>query len=541
MNAEQDGGAPNRELYAVLQVSPESTTEEIRRAYRHWAQVYHPDKYQDVQMKETATENFQRICQAYEVLSDETKRQIYDIYGPEGLSAGLELATRTNKVEELKEELERLRQKKEEEKMAAQFIPSGIVVTSLSLPQVLDGDGIMSGMAMSSQVNTTLSKHTNLAMGGNLEVNNHGAGTAASTVLRHQLSSAQSIEFLAQVGLQSVIGVQTTRYVSSHSTATIGIRKSLQDGSINLSNTWTHQLSSTANGNIQFVLGDQSSVAVGWRKKDDKMSAGGELKVGTRYLGASAHYVHHFSSKSHARIAGKYNSTTLEVEVGGGRKISDLTTVRMMYVIGIQGISWRFETRRGSQKLVIPILLSTYFDPAFAIGAFVVPTSLYFLFEKFVAKPYLLWREKGKALENKQKTSAQVQEARISAEKSQQLLRIVANRKKTKQIEANGLLIDRAVYGSRKVLERQDGTIPNGSTTSEQAIDVTVPLNFLVNDSGQLKLHKGVKKSGIMGFCDPSPGEPKQLLVEYTYRGQKFKVIVDDYDELLIPQHAHLV
>ena len=36
----------HRELYALLNLSPEASDEEIRRAYRQWAQVYHPDKYQ---------------------------------------------------------------------------------------------------------------------------------------------------------------------------------------------------------------------------------------------------------------------------------------------------------------------------------------------------------------------------------------------------------------------------------------------------------------------------------------------------------------
>lgn len=96
-------------------------------------------------MKQIATENFQRICQAYEILSDENKRQIYDIYGMEGLTSGLELGPKLNKVEELKEELERLRKRKEEEKMLAHFRPSGTIMAHLSLPQFLDGDGIMRG------------------------------------------------------------------------------------------------------------------------------------------------------------------------------------------------------------------------------------------------------------------------------------------------------------------------------------------------------------------------------------------------------------
>lgn len=45
MNKEQEG-PPNRELYALLHLSPEASDEEIRKAYRQWAQVYHPDKYQ---------------------------------------------------------------------------------------------------------------------------------------------------------------------------------------------------------------------------------------------------------------------------------------------------------------------------------------------------------------------------------------------------------------------------------------------------------------------------------------------------------------
>lgn len=43
---EGDAGPPNRELYALLHLSPQASDEEIRKAYRQWAQIYHPDKYQ---------------------------------------------------------------------------------------------------------------------------------------------------------------------------------------------------------------------------------------------------------------------------------------------------------------------------------------------------------------------------------------------------------------------------------------------------------------------------------------------------------------
>ncbi|KAH8521282.1 hypothetical protein H0E87_002363 [Populus deltoides] len=537
----EEAGPPKRELYALLQVSPEATDEDIRKAYRHWAQVYHPDKYQDFHMQQIATENFQRICQAYEILSDEYKRQIYDIYGMEGINSGLELGPKLDKVEELKTELERLRKSKEEEKMLAHFRPSGTILSHLSLPQFLDGDGIMRGMAMSSEVQSQLSKRTAIAIGGNLEVNENSGGGAASTVLRHQLSPVSSIEFIASAGLRALIGVQTTRKLSLHSTATIAIAKSLRDGSINLSNTWTRQLSETANGNIQLLLGPESSIAVGWQKKHEKMSASGELKIGTSSFAASAHYTHRFSSKSHGRIAGRFGSTNLEVEVGGGRKLSNFSTVRMLYTIGIQGIFWKFELHRGGQKLIIPMLLSRHLNPVFATGAFVIPTSLYFLLKKFVVKPYYLQREKQKTLENKERNSAQVQEARAAAEKAQQLLKIVANRKISRHLETNELVITKAVYGSSKALKKADESREVNKESASEVFDVTIPLNFLINDSGQLKLHEGVRKSGIMGFCDPCPGEPKLLRVEFTCGGKRFEVEVDDYAALLIPQESHRV
>ena len=102
------------------------------------------------QMKDIATKNFQRICEAYEILSDENKRQIYDIYGMEGLISGLELGVKLNKAEEIKEELERLRRLREQEKIS-QIQPTGSIVANLSLPDFLDGDGIMKGYAFLSK------------------------------------------------------------------------------------------------------------------------------------------------------------------------------------------------------------------------------------------------------------------------------------------------------------------------------------------------------------------------------------------------------
>ncbi|KAK3592970.1 hypothetical protein CHS0354_023192 [Potamilus streckersoni] len=74
------------DYYTVLGVSKNVTEAEIKKAYRKLALKWHPDKNPD--RKEEAERKFKEIAEAYEVLSDKGKREIYDKYGKEGLSAG---------------------------------------------------------------------------------------------------------------------------------------------------------------------------------------------------------------------------------------------------------------------------------------------------------------------------------------------------------------------------------------------------------------------------------------------------------------------
>lgn len=74
------------DFYNVLGVSKSATPEEIKKAYRKLAVKYHPDKNPD---DATAQDKFKKISEAYETLSDEKKRGIYDQFGEEGLRGGM--------------------------------------------------------------------------------------------------------------------------------------------------------------------------------------------------------------------------------------------------------------------------------------------------------------------------------------------------------------------------------------------------------------------------------------------------------------------
>lgn len=75
-----------KDYYQILGVSKNASDSELKKAYRKLALKWHPDKNQD--KKEEASKKFQEISEAYDVLSDKEKRQIYDQYGEEGLKAG---------------------------------------------------------------------------------------------------------------------------------------------------------------------------------------------------------------------------------------------------------------------------------------------------------------------------------------------------------------------------------------------------------------------------------------------------------------------
>ena len=62
--------------YKLLEVEPNVSTADIKKAYRKLAMKWHPDKNPD--NRATAEEKFKQISEAYEVLSDDDKRKIYD-------------------------------------------------------------------------------------------------------------------------------------------------------------------------------------------------------------------------------------------------------------------------------------------------------------------------------------------------------------------------------------------------------------------------------------------------------------------------------
>jgi Ca-activated chloride channel family protein len=85
---------PEEDLYEVLGVSPNASTEAIKRAYRNLARRYHPDSGGE----EASVEHFRKIQAAYDVLGDTLRRRAYDRRRAERLQTAPSLFTWTIQV-----------------------------------------------------------------------------------------------------------------------------------------------------------------------------------------------------------------------------------------------------------------------------------------------------------------------------------------------------------------------------------------------------------------------------------------------------------
>lgn len=68
-----------KDFYKILEVERNASDEEIKKAYKKLAMKWHPDKHPQ-ESKEEATRKFKDISEAYQTLSDPSKKKMYDLF-----------------------------------------------------------------------------------------------------------------------------------------------------------------------------------------------------------------------------------------------------------------------------------------------------------------------------------------------------------------------------------------------------------------------------------------------------------------------------
>eukprot|EP00898_Chlorokybus_atmophyticus_P008663 jgi/Chlat1/8799/Chrsp90S08139 len=500
----------HRELYDVLNVP-----------------AVHPDKHRDPDVRATATTQFNRLREAYEVLSHPELRHIYDHYGVTGINAGRELSQPLTMLAEVKRQVERMQAQAQRQALEARLGYNSTVLFGFSAAHLLDRYSRyppntspfpeLTQTVINVAMHAPLSQKNTLIFGGSAMVRRGLGGGGMLAGFRRQCSPVSSLEVSAQLGTRAIIQLYARRQLSAHSSGSIMFTLNPRDLSNGLTLSINRQLTNHTFGQMSWSLGMDPGIAMNVSRKGVTRVVAGDLRIGLTSMGVGGSYTQQLSPKSSTKVSAKVGSTGVEMELGASHQLSEHSSGGVALVIGLQGVSMRFRYTRIGQKFIIPVLLSPALHWQVVLGSLVGPVTLFAILKRFFLDPIAKGRQDRKQREVAAREAAMVRDARETAAANAALLRPAAARQTAAEEACNGLIIVEAVYGD--LVSDRASDAHEGEETLPRWIDVTIPLRFRVQNS-RLQLHESVQKPGIMGFCDPNPGAPKALRIKYLHRGR---------------------
>eukprot|EP01135_Chromosphaera_perkinsii_P009513 Nk52_evm3s1779 gene=Nk52_evmTU3s1779 len=551
---EEDDNGSSTDYYSLLNVDRDASEDEIKAAYRRMCITYHPDKHQDSENKEAAEDVFNRLHTAYAVLSDSTRRGIYDIYGEKGLNAGWELGPHLSTAEDIKAEYERLKIRREEMRVQQRTNAKGSISVHINAQQVFNPYDKYIGassfwpprieigqMTISQSIDAPISDRDSFTFGGVLMSQNGNGGGNVSVVYRRQVSSASNIEIDAGLGSGMYMSLKGTTTLSKHSfltcAATVQDSDSggTEDGSLGkgISVLLARQLSSSTMGYLTWKAGLDSCMNASIVYNTENMTISGTAQLGVPRTYLAGAIVRSVGSDARVRVNGKLGTVGIVLEYGADKKVSSLNRVAASVSVGVPvGVQLKLKLTRVGQTYIFPISISPKPEFGTCIYTTVVPIALVALVYKFMVLPWKLRRKQEEIDSLREKNKTLTEMKRNEAKAAVRLMKETLERKIAAEEQRNGLIIVQALYGNLSA-----GGRPGRNINQATVIDVTIPIQCLVKDS-KLQLHP-TSKAGLVGFFDPCLGESKQLMVKYKFRGKMHEVVVEDEEALAAPKRSH--
>uniref|UniRef100_A0A7N6FFU9 DnaJ homolog subfamily C member 11 n=1 Tax=Anabas testudineus TaxID=64144 RepID=A0A7N6FFU9_ANATE len=539
----------SQDYYSLLNVRKEATSEELKASYRRLCMLYHPDKHRDPELKRQAEQLFNQVHQAYEVLSDDHSRAIYDIFGKKGLEVeGWEVVERKRTPAEIREEYERLQREREERRLQQRTNPKGTISVGVDATDLFDrydedfeempGGGFphieINKMHISQSIEAPLTNSDTAVLSGSLSTHNgNGGGNINVTVRR--VTSAKGwgeVEFGAGDILGPLIGLKLFRNLTPRCfmTAQCGLQFSPRGLRPSCSLMTARHLDQNTMGYLQWRWGPNSAMTTSLVRdtKSSHFTLALQLGVPHSYLMMS--YQYKFQDEDQTKVKGSVKTGWFGtvVEYGAERKISRHSILSATVSIGVpQGVTLKIKLARASQTYLFPIHLTDQLLPSAVFYATAGPLLVYMAIHRLVIIPYTQ-AQKEQELELQRKSSA----TDIAKKKQEAESAVSIHTHMQTHRYSLCLIILNAWYGK---------FVSDTSQKQEKAkvIDVTVPLQCLVKDSKLILTE--ASKTGLPGFYDPCVGEEKSLKLLYQFRGVMHQVISADTEPLRIPKQSHRI
>ncbi|PZC75203.1 hypothetical protein B5X24_HaOG206558 [Helicoverpa armigera] len=473
--------------YQLLNVSKTAPPEEINSAYRRFSRMFHPDKHStDPNKQKWAEQIFNKVKEAYEVLSDSHKRAIYDTLGKRGLEVeGWEVIFRTRTPREIREEYERLKREREERRLQQSANPRGTITLSVNATdmfmkyydeyEILEEPTIIpnievSGMTIQQSIDAPVTLRNTMTLSGNISTQN---------------------------------GIAMAVQLDAHSVGYLTYRAGGPGGS------------------------SMTSIYV---RDSEKYHTNTALQIGTPHSFISFNIMRKLPQHDmKLRLALKFGTFGAIAEYGAEKKVSQNSSVSAAVMLGVP----------------IPIHLCEEVLPSPVFYATVVPLVSWLVLKKVILDPIARERQERDRQRSMEANYERLQEMQRQARATIELMRETYSRIRSDEEKKKGLVILRALYGklppnasSHEVGAETsgDGTSPETPGPFSEVVDVTIPIQCLVKDS-RLELIEASKYE-LPGFYDPCVGEDKHLTIQYMFHNNLHCCTVNDSQALVLPRNS---
>jgi len=396
-----DGGERETDYYAVLGIARDAEGEQIRRAHRSLAQVMHPDKLPSTAsagVREAAVSRFHDVQRAYEVLSDPSKRQVYDTFGEQGLRSGLEVGFKYKSLDELARDLERKRQRMADAALDAKVGYRGTYVFGLDahtmlapeLPYDVARKVVLQSVVSSTTMTMPMGKDSTWYLGGQVGAKGRlvAAGGLQCGAKRVCSGGDLTLECSAVIGLRANAAWSATQKITEvdHGSVTWSW---VNGGGIGLVLGWSRQLSERLTGILDWTVGLQGGPALGLKYAGEDVTCSADVMAGALSTGIQGTVSRTLGSGDSAvRANVKVATDGASCEVGATKRVGELTRLGLSLKLSNKGMWLNPSLMRGGQRFVFPVFLAPTLNPRILLPAAILPPLCYYASYRLVYLPY---------------------------------------------------------------------------------------------------------------------------------------------------------
>lgn len=294
---QQTGGnsSADDDLYRILNVRHDASALELKAAYRQLSQRFHPDKHIEEDAKATATDQFTRVKEAYEILSNEKLRRIYNEFGLDAARSAstpeLELVPYADLAQRFKSEAWENRGHGpggNESGRDAYFTvtnsfeprvdASGLFVALEDGGDILTHGGplaIITQVGLASNATAYVSQRNTLGFryslsGYDTQARGNGGVGDVELSLRHQLDAYSHIETSVQApldeGLLSSVGLKAFRALSKDMSMSWEATLNPQRGNLTTAISAARSFNERNSASVSWAVGSRNGYAFTWSR-----------------------------------------------------------------------------------------------------------------------------------------------------------------------------------------------------------------------------------------------------------------------------------